>query len=48
MKTTKQFFMGIDVSKPYFDVTLLPVVNHQKQEMQSERELSSPSKILKY
>ena len=29
--------MGIDVSKPYFDVTLLPVVNHQKQEMQSER-----------
>jgi len=30
-------FMGIDVSKPYFDVSLLSVVNHQKNALQTER-----------
>jgi transposase len=33
MKSNTQFFMGIDVSKPYFDAALLPVVDHQKKEM---------------
>jgi len=32
-----QFFIGIDVSKPYFDAALLPVVDHQKKEMVFER-----------
>jgi transposase len=33
----KQFFIGIDVSKPYFDASLLVVIEHQKQEIQSQR-----------
>lgn len=36
MKIT-QHFMGIDVSKPYFDAALISVVNHQKQELKKER-----------
>lgn len=32
-----QHFMGIDVSKPYFDAALISVVNHQKQELKKER-----------
>lgn len=27
----KQFFIGIDISKPFFDAALMPVVEHQKQ-----------------
>lgn len=38
----KQFFMGIDVSKPYFDAALLPVENHQKLEVQAMRFDNSP------
>ena len=37
MTNNTQFFIGIDVSKPYFDTALLPVVNHQKKEMVCER-----------
>jgi Transposase and inactivated derivatives len=32
-----QFFIGIDVSKPYFDASLLPVINHLKKDIVSER-----------
>lgn len=46
MQTTKtKFFLGIDVSKSWFDVTLMPVVNHQKKEMQTERFLNNPEGI---
>lgn len=31
MKTKTKFFIGIDVSKPYFDASLLCVIDHQKQ-----------------
>src|SRR4051812_21696564 len=31
MKQTTKFYMGIDVSKPFFDLSLLIVINHQKQ-----------------
>lgn len=31
MISTTKFFIGIDVSKPYFDVALLAVTNHVKQ-----------------
>jgi len=37
MKSNTQFFIGIDVSKPYFDAALLPVVDHQKKEMICKR-----------
>ncbi len=37
MQTEPQFFLGIDISKPYFDASLLAVINHQKQQMESER-----------
>jgi transposase len=28
-----QFFIGIDVSKPYFDASLMPVIEHEKKAM---------------
>ncbi|MDQ0637281.1 transposase [Pedobacter sp. W3I1] len=34
---TTKFFIGIDVSKPYFDVALMAVVNHVKQEIATAR-----------
>jgi transposase len=37
MINNTQFFMGIDVSKPYFDAALLAVVDRQKNEMVCER-----------
>ena len=37
MKTTTKFFMGIDVSKPYFDVALLVVEDHGKQPLRTGR-----------
>ncbi len=35
MQTT--FYLGIDVSKPYFDVSLLALFNHVKQSIETER-----------
>ena len=32
-----KFYVGIDVSKPYFDASLMAVVNHVKQPIESER-----------
>lgn len=37
MQNNTKFFIGADVSKPYFDVALLSVVNHQKQPVLAER-----------
>jgi transposase len=37
MEDSKKNYLGIDVSKPWFDVSLLSVVNHQKQPMITER-----------
>ena len=37
MINTLNFFIGIDVSKPYFDVSLLAVKNHQKQGIETAR-----------
>lgn len=37
MQTHNQFYLGLDMSKPYFDASLLAVFNHQKQSLQSER-----------
>lgn len=37
MKKQTGFFLGNDVSKEWFDITLLPVINYQKQEMVTER-----------
>lgn len=31
MKTNQKFYIGVDVSKPFFDAALLRVVNHEKQ-----------------
>jgi len=35
--TNNKFFIGIDVSKPYFDVSLMPVIEHQKQAVVSSQ-----------
>ena len=37
MISTTKFFIGIDVSKPYFDVSLMGLVNHVKQAMETAR-----------
>jgi transposase len=37
MKTNKQFYLGIDVSKPWFDASLMVVEDHQKLPVQTER-----------
>jgi transposase len=37
MNSNTQFFIGIDVSKPYFDASLLMVVNHLKKEIISQK-----------
>jgi transposase len=37
MQVSKKNFLGIDVSKPWFDVSLLPVINHVKQTVVSQR-----------
>ena len=37
MIITTRFFIGIDISKPFFDATLLAVVNHVKQGFETSR-----------
>ena len=37
MQKEKKFYLGIDVSKLWFDASLLLVIEHQKQPMQCER-----------
>ena len=37
MTVSKKNYLGIDVSKPWFDVSLLTEVNHVKQPMETER-----------
>lgn len=37
MNSHTQFFIGIDVSKPYFDASLMKVVNHEKQAIETTR-----------
>ena len=35
MQQSTKFYLGIDVSKPYFDVSLLAVINYQKQAIET-------------
>ena len=37
METSQKNYLGIDVSKLWFDVSLLPVIDHQKQPMVTDR-----------
>lgn len=37
MKPITKFFMGIDVSKPYFDLSLMKVIDHQKGDILTQR-----------
>ena len=37
MITTTRFFIGIDVSKPFFDASLMAVVNHVKQTVETAK-----------
>lgn len=37
MISSTKFFIGIDVSKPYFDVSLMAVVNHVKKAIETAR-----------
>jgi transposase len=37
MDNTTKFFIGIDVSKPHFDVSLMAVINHEKQTVETGR-----------
>jgi transposase len=37
INTTTKFFLGIDISKPYFDASLLVVMNHEKRDVETLR-----------
>ena len=37
MNSNTEFFIGIDVSKPYFDASIMKVVNHEKQAIETTR-----------
>ena len=37
MQKEERFYLGIDVSKGWFDAALMPCIDHQKQPMQCER-----------
>ena len=37
MKFNTKFFIGIDVSKPYFDASMMAVINHEKQAVETGR-----------
>lgn len=42
MQSYQKNYLGIDISKPYFDASLLIVVEHQKQEMKTSRFSNDP------
>jgi transposase len=37
MEQSIKFYVGIDVSKPYFDASIMKVVNHKKEYLQTEQ-----------
>ncbi|WP_448634807.1 IS110 family transposase [Pedobacter panaciterrae] len=37
MKANSKFFIGIDVSKPFFDASLMAVTDHQKRGIETAR-----------
>lgn len=41
MQKYQKNYVGIDVSKPYFDASLMVVIDHQKQEVKTERFLNT-------
>ncbi len=43
MNANTKFFLGIDVSKPYFDASLMAVINHQKQAIITARFDNTPA-----
>ena len=43
MISTKKFFIGIDVSKPYFDVSLMAVIDHVKDGLSALYTFFEPS-----
>ena len=45
MQETTKFYLGIDVSKSWFDISMMQVVDHQKQPMQTERFANTPDGI---
>ena len=45
MKPITKFFMGIDVSKPYFDLAMMKVINHQKKDVLTHRFANTPAGI---
>ena len=46
METTATFYVGIDVSKPYFDASIMQVIDHKKGELQTEQFPNSKEGLL--
>ena len=46
METTIKFYLGIDISKSWFDVSVLKVVNHEKQSMLTEQFINTKDGIV--
>lgn len=45
---TTKFYVGIDVSKPYFDASIMQVQNHQKGELQTEQFANNKEGLLQF
>ena len=48
METTIKFYLGIDISKSWFDVSVLKVVNHEKQPMLTEQFINIKEGIVSF
>ena len=48
METSIKFYLGIDVSKSWFDVSVLKVVNHEKQPMLTEQFVNTKDGIVSF
>ncbi len=46
MEQSIKFYVGIDVSKPYFDASIMKVVNHKKEDLQTEQFANSKEGLL--
>ena len=48
METTSKFYVGIDVSKPYFDASIMQVIDHKKGELQTEQFANNKEGLLSF
>ena len=48
MEKILKFYVGIDVSKPYFDASIMQVIDHKKEELQTEQFANNKEGLLSF